>query len=100
MSDQPEVGALHVIVHGVVQGVGFRYFVLRRAQPLGLTGWVRNPDGNVNRAEGRPNRSSFEACHTLRRTDRAEHWRSRRQVIADFDPLNVPGAAGKLPIVG
>jgi len=54
MSDQPEVGALHVIVHGVVQGVGFRYFVLRRAQPLGLTGWVRNlPDGTVEiRAEG------------------------------------------------
>jgi len=54
MSDQPEVGAMHVIVHGVVQGVGFRYFVLRRAQPLGLTGWVRNlPDGTVEiRAEG------------------------------------------------
>lgn len=33
---------LHAIVHGMVQGVGFRFFVIRRAQNLGLTGWVRN----------------------------------------------------------
>ena len=32
------------IVTGRVQGVGFRYFVLRRAQQLGLSGWVRNLD--------------------------------------------------------
>ena len=31
-----------------MQGVGFRYFVLRRARALGLVGWVRNePDGTV-----------------------------------------------------
>ncbi len=30
------------MVAGRVQGVGFRYFVLRRAQELGLTGWTRN----------------------------------------------------------
>jgi acylphosphatase len=35
---------LHAIVHGGVQGVGFRYFLLRRAQKLGLRGWVRNND--------------------------------------------------------
>ena len=35
-------------VRGRVQGVGFRYFVLREAQARGVAGWVRNlPDGAV-----------------------------------------------------
>ena len=39
---------LHAIVHGDVQGVGFRYFVQRRADEVGLAGWVRNrPEGTV-----------------------------------------------------
>ena len=29
-------------VHGRVQGVGFRYFVLDNAKRLNLTGWTRN----------------------------------------------------------
>ncbi len=39
---------LHARVEGRVQGVGFRYFVLDNAQPLKITGWVRNRwDGTV-----------------------------------------------------
>ncbi len=34
--------AAHIVVHGLVQGVGFRYFVFRVAVRLGLAGWVRN----------------------------------------------------------
>ncbi len=42
-----EIGA-RLIVQGLVQGVGFRYFVLRRATGLGLTGHVTNLyDGSV-----------------------------------------------------
>ena len=33
---------VEAIVRGYVQGVGFRYFVQRQAQALGLSGWVRN----------------------------------------------------------
>ncbi|WP_406678602.1 acylphosphatase [Neomoorella carbonis] len=32
----------HFWVKGLVQGVGFRYFVLRQAAALQLNGWVRN----------------------------------------------------------
>ena len=42
MTDQKIVARLHAMVEGHVQGVGFRYFVLKNAQALGLTGWVRN----------------------------------------------------------
>jgi acylphosphatase len=43
-----EAKSLHIHVEGHVQGVGFRYFVLEKAQFLNLTGWVRNRyDGSV-----------------------------------------------------
>lgn len=39
---------LDATVHGRVQGVGFRYYVLRLAMDSGLTGWVANAqDGSV-----------------------------------------------------
>ncbi len=39
---------LHIIVSGLVQGVGFRMFVMREASARGLSGWTRNlPDGTV-----------------------------------------------------
>ena len=38
----------HIIFHGRVQGVGFRYRSYYAAQKFGLTGWVRNQyDGTV-----------------------------------------------------
>lgn len=40
---------LDASVRGMVQGVGFRYFVLREARGLGLDGWVANEaDGSVH----------------------------------------------------
>jgi acylphosphatase len=31
-----------IVVNGLVQGVGFRYFVMREAKKLGLNGYVKN----------------------------------------------------------
>jgi acylphosphatase len=40
--------ARNFLVHGRVQGVGFRWFVEREAHILGIAGWVRNnSDGRV-----------------------------------------------------
>ncbi len=48
--------ARRYLVSGYVQGVGFRWFVRRVAEELGVTGWVRNlPDGQVEaEAAGTP----------------------------------------------
>jgi acylphosphatase len=48
------MSCVHLVVRGRVQGVGFRYFVLRRADTMGISGWVRNRvDGAVElEAEG------------------------------------------------
>ncbi len=45
MSDSQ--AAVRAVVRGVVQGVGFRYYVQRQAAALGLRGWVRNLDDGL-----------------------------------------------------
>jgi acylphosphatase len=59
--------SVHIVVSGMVQGVGFRYFVYHHANQLGLTGWVRNlPNGDVEiEAEG--NREFLESMITYAR---------------------------------
>ena len=42
------MAAYRYVVEGRVQGVGYRYFVLRQADALGVSGYARNrPDGSV-----------------------------------------------------
>jgi acylphosphatase len=51
---------IHIIIKGMVQGIGFRYFVYQHAVRLGLKGFVRNlPNGNVE-VEVSGNRSLVE----------------------------------------
>ena len=66
----PEAGSrrVHVLVAGIVQGVGFRPFLHRLASRLGLGGWARNtPAGVELELEGPP-----DAIGAFVRTLRAE----------------------------
>ena len=48
MAAPAERRALRAVVHGRVQGVGFRWSAVREARSLGLSGMVANrPDGTV-----------------------------------------------------
>ena len=45
--DKNDNTRLHAIIHGRVQGVSFRYFVMNCAGRLELNGWVRNRFGGT-----------------------------------------------------
>jgi len=51
---------LHAVVRGDVQGVGFRYFVQRRAHQFGLSGWVRNNDDGTVELVAEGSRDALE----------------------------------------
>ena len=43
----------HLLIKGRVQMVGFRYFTRKKAQELGVNGWIKNlPDGDVEAVIG------------------------------------------------
>ena len=83
----------HIVVSGMVQGVGFRYFVLHHATQLGVTGWVRNlPNGDVEiEAEG--NRESVESLIVYTRrgprsaavSSAAVEWKEYRRQFESFE---------------
>ena len=52
-----EKASAFMVVSGSVQGVGFRFFAVRKAQEYGLKGWVRNTfEGTVeSEVEGEKN---------------------------------------------
>ena len=63
-TNDPAPGALvrlEATARGRVQGVGFRYFVLRRGMELGLTGWVANESDGSVRCIAEGSREDLEA---------------------------------------
>lgn len=68
---------LEAVVHGQVQGVGYRFFVVRQATRLGLTGWVANePSGRVRCVAEGP-RDDLEALLGLLRDGPPGAWVDR-----------------------
>ena len=84
---------LQAVVHGDVQGVGFRYFVQRKAHQLGLSGWVRNnDDGTVELvAEGARDeleklRQAVEEGPRMAHVDRVDtQWSAATGTLGAFD---------------
>ncbi len=55
---------LRAVISGDVQGVGFRFFLVREAGALGLRGWVRNlDDGAVEFVAEGPRRHLEQLLH-------------------------------------
>jgi acylphosphatase len=88
---------LEAVVRGHVQGVGFRWFVVRGARRLGLGGWVANEsDGTVRCiAEGPPG-ALDELIAILERGPAGAHVRgvdiTRGPASGGFDGFSVRAA--------
>jgi acylphosphatase len=89
-SVSPMTTRVHMIVNGLVQGVGFRWFTARRAEALGLTGFVRNRnDGSVEiEAEGESSLLE-DLVRQVKGGPRSAHVTDLR--IEWKDPTHTPG---------
>ncbi|WP_439593440.1 acylphosphatase [Microbacterium sp.] len=75
---------VHVVVRGVVQGVGYRYTMRMIAREAGVTGWVRNlRDGSVE----------AEVEGTDAQVDEVLAWMAEGPPGSRVDAATVTGAA-------
>jgi acylphosphatase len=90
------VESIHLEVHGRVQGVGFRWYVVEKAQELGLAGWVRNrPDGRVELAAAGPQ----DALERLEQAVRAGPRGARVETLKTLAAVEVQSLAKPFEIV-
>jgi acylphosphatase len=87
---------LHAVIRGDVQGVGFRFFLIRHAEGLGLRGWVRNLDDGAVELVAEGSRSDLEQL--LRSAGEGPRMARVTRVDADWsvaagglDPFDITG---------
>ncbi|KAK8095542.1 uncharacterized protein PG998_002169 [Apiospora kogelbergensis] len=51
---------IYFLVHGRVQGVGFRYYTQKKATASGITGWCRNTDNQKVEGEAQGEESTLK----------------------------------------
>jgi len=74
------MAARRLVIHGLVQGVGFRHATRSAAQRLGLRGWVRNrADGSVEAV----------AVGDDEQLDALQRWAHRGPPAARVESVNV-----------
>jgi acylphosphatase len=78
--------AIHLIVRGRVQGVGYRWWAVETARRLGLDGWVRNRrDGSVELLAMGPETATEQLVEACRRGPPAAAVSSVEQAPAEDD---------------
>ena len=88
----PPDGPLHLLIHGRVQGVGFRESLIFEAARLGVRGWVRNrTDGAVEAVlDGAPAASAALV-----------NWAQRGPAMARVTRVEVrPASAAEIGSIG
>jgi Acylphosphatases len=91
-NDQNIKEELYAVIVGDVQGVGFRYFVIQKAQSLGLHGYVRNDSNGDVEVVAQGTRPALERLLTaLRRGPSAAQvqdvqttWREPSEHVSGF----------------
>ncbi|HTT48938.1 MAG TPA: acylphosphatase [Pseudolabrys sp.] len=93
----------HMVVHGRVQGVGFRAFVERAALRHGLEGWVRNRrDGSVEAVfmgEVAAVATAIEACRRGPFGARVDVLHEREGNAEDLKPRALGDVFSVLPTI-
>ena len=84
---------LDATVHGIVQGVGFRVFVIEAARRLGIVGWVANERAGVRVVAEGPRGDLEDLLAELRRgpvTALVDHVGSAwLPATAEFDGFSI-----------
>ena len=85
--------AMHILIAGRVQGVGFRWFARVAARRLELRGWVRNlPDGTVEVAASGPEKNLDQFRNQLSRGPDAAKVESMTDLAPITEELDFPFA--------
>ena len=73
-----------LVISGRVQGVGYREWMVRKAQELGVSGWVRNRiDGSVEALVAGDSAAVEELLRLCRRGPRMAQVASIEEELAD-----------------
>jgi acylphosphatase len=79
--------AQRLLISGIVQGVGFRYFAFRAARALGIRGYVRNlKDGRVEAVAAGPAEAVQVFVEQVRRGPGGAQVTGMEAMETDLDP--------------
>ena len=86
----------NIVVQGMVQGVGFRYFTYHHAQRLGLNGFVRNLYTGEVEIEVEGDRGMiYELIDTVKAGPRSAHVTNTiinwKEPAGDYHSFNIAG---------